>query len=96
MNCPYCGAGFAPGTIIARTSVCPQCGKDLHTCISCRFYHPGLHYDCSEDIDEPVVEKDLPNFCGSFMLKDGKALTKDEQQRKKEEALAKANALFDF
>ena len=43
---------------IFRTSVCPECGSDLHSCKNCRFYEVGSHYDCHETIDELVKDKE--------------------------------------
>ncbi|MGX8677725.1 MAG: hypothetical protein ACQGQO_01295 [Sphaerochaetaceae bacterium] len=65
-SCPYCNAPIDGA--IGRQTVCPKCGKSLHTCKACRFYHPGDHYDCLEDIDEQVDDKSAQNFCDSFMI----------------------------
>ncbi|MCQ2398474.1 MAG: hypothetical protein MJ052_04130 [Sphaerochaetaceae bacterium] len=43
---------------------------EKHTCINCRFYQPGAHYDCHENVDELVKDKNRPNFCESFSLSD--------------------------
>lgn len=67
-TCPYCGKPI--DFTIGRTTICPACSKELHTCSACRFYSPGAHYDCSEDVDELVADKSRPNFCDSFVLTD--------------------------
>lgn len=51
---------------IGRTTLCGSCGKEVRVCYNCRFYAPGLQWDCRERIDEPVREKDRANFCGFF------------------------------
>ena len=51
---------------ISRTSICPDCGRDLHVCRNCQFYAPGQHYDCHETVDEPVRNKERANFCDYF------------------------------
>ncbi|MBO5137472.1 MAG: hypothetical protein J6B81_03125 [Spirochaetaceae bacterium] len=53
---------------IYRTSVCPECGTDLHCCRNCKFYSPNSHYDCHESIDELVVDKERANFCDWFSV----------------------------
>ena len=55
-----------PEGTIYRDSTCPSCGADLHSCINCKFYAPGSHYDCHETIEEPVRDKERSNFCDFF------------------------------
>lgn len=47
--------------------------KEKHTCLNCKFYLQGAHYDCRENIDELVKDKDRPNFCEFFSLDPVKA-----------------------
>jgi hypothetical protein len=51
---------------IGRTTLCEACGKEVRVCFNCRFYAPGLQWDCRERIEEGVLEKDRANFCGFF------------------------------
>ncbi|MCR4626435.1 MAG: hypothetical protein K5640_02190 [Treponema sp.] len=67
--CWKCGSTIEKGTLISRTSECPVCGKDLHSCKNCKFYSPGSHYDCHETIDELVKDKEKANFCDSFSVR---------------------------
>lgn len=53
----------------------------LRMCINCRFYCKGAHYDCKENVDELVKDKDRPNFCEWFSL-DAKAASENEEIRK--------------
>lgn len=66
--CWKCGSSITEA-FISRTSECPVCGKDLHSCRNCVFYSPGSHYDCHESIDELVKDKESANFCDSFSVK---------------------------
>jgi predicted RNA-binding Zn-ribbon protein involved in translation (DUF1610 family) len=66
--CYFCGASIGADTKIYRSSTCPSCGKDLKICLNCRFYDPGVHWQCRETIPEPVREKDRANFCDYFQL----------------------------
>lgn len=90
--CRKCGE---PITLqeIYRSSTCPSCGADLHSCVNCKFYAPGSHYDCHETIDEPVREKSRANFCGSFSVArnpNGKSADSDKAKK----AIDAFNALF--
>lgn len=64
--CWKCSEPLDTSVEIYRTSVCPACGTDLHSCRNCRFYDPGAHYDCHETVDELVTDKERANFCDFF------------------------------
>ena len=65
-NCYNCGTEFE--NKVYRNTECSICGKDAKVCLNCRFYSPGSHWDCSENIREAVREKDRANFCDFFEL----------------------------
>lgn len=65
--CKKCGKPFPEG-LITRLSTCGYCGRDLHSCVNCKFYSPGSHYDCHETIDELVEDKEKANFCDYFSV----------------------------
>lgn len=65
--CRKCGKPILKNEI-TRSSTCDNCGADLHSCVNCRFYAPGSHYDCHESVDELVKDKDRSNFCDSFSV----------------------------
>ncbi len=66
--CWKCGKNIET-EIIGRSSECPFCHKDLHSCKNCSFYEPGSHYDCHETVQDPVSDKERANFCDSFKVK---------------------------
>jgi hypothetical protein len=89
--CYHCGSPIARGSGIARTAVCEGCGRDLHVCRNCRFYTPGVHWDCAETVDEQVVDKERSNFCDSFSVNPkfheastGEAGGRDKENRARE------------
>lgn len=53
---------------VYRSSIC-SCGTDLHSCLNCRHYSPGSHYDCFETVEELVKDKERANFCDWFSVK---------------------------
>ncbi len=73
-------------------SYCPRCGKPLHSCVNCVFLAPGAYHDCHEGVEEEVTQKEEANFCDWFRL----GSCGDSHLKKKEAALAKAEALFTF
>jgi hypothetical protein len=66
VNCYHCGAAISPELTKQRSAVCPQCSRDLRVCLNCKFYSPGDHWDCRENISELVKDKDRSNFCDWF------------------------------
>ncbi len=58
---------------VYRTTECPGCGREVKACKNCRFYSPGVHWDCKETIPEAVREKDRVNFCDYFELPKGES-----------------------
>ena len=67
---------------------------ELHMCINCRFFLKGAHYDCRENVDELVKDKDRPNFCEWFSL-DEKAAA-ENAALKKEKASSAEDAFNRF
>ena len=67
--CKKCGKPIdKKSSEIFRSSTCSFCGADLHSCVNCRFYSPGNHYDCRETVDELVTDKERANFCEYFSV----------------------------
>ncbi|MGL4987577.1 MAG: hypothetical protein ACRC5H_10660 [Treponemataceae bacterium] len=66
---------------------CPYCHADVHCCKNCTFYSIDSHYECHEDVDERVSNKEKANFCEYFVI---------ATANKKEESDTKKNALQSF
>ena len=88
--CPFCKTQI--DFTIGRTTVCPSCKKELHSCRCCEYYSPGNHWDCRESIEEPVTDKERGNFCDSFVL--AKKEIANHSSDKSAEARKKLEALF--
>ena len=81
--CRKCGKPVLTAEVY-RTTVCADCGADLHSCINCKYYAPGSHYDCHATVDELVSYKERANFCHSFSLnKDFSASTSNASKEQK-------------
>ncbi|WP_298533367.1 hypothetical protein [uncultured Treponema sp.] len=91
--CKKCGKPISQ-TQIFRTSTCEFCGADLHSCVNCKFYSPGSHYDCHETIDELVKDKESANFCDYFSVAQIDAGTGNQGSSKSDQARAAFAALF--
>lgn len=88
--CHHCHKAVDPLLIIGTPTLCPNCGKPLHSCYNCRFYCPGTYHDCLEGVEEFIVEKKEANFCDFFMLGEDNL----EEERKKTDAKKRAEAFF--
>ena len=76
---------------VVRADTCPSCNKDLRCCKNCRFWDPGAHNQCRENLTEYVPDREKANFCASFEIRQGK-LGEGEDLAK---AKSKLDALFD-
>ena len=96
--CWKCKEPILDGLEIFRSTTCSHCGTDLHSCMNCRFYEPGSHYDCHETIDELVSDKERSNFCDYFSAKTDFAPAQDgfghQSQQKKQAARTAFDNLF--
>lgn len=56
---------------VGRREMCAFCSADLHVCMNCRFYDPGVYNACRESQAERVLVKDRSNFCDYFDFRIG-------------------------
>ncbi|MGI6466826.1 MAG: hypothetical protein ACOXZZ_04455 [Sphaerochaetaceae bacterium] len=90
-SCYFCQTEIDPLMTIGHQSLCPNCGRDLKVCLNCKFYSPSSYKECTENIEEHVINKDIANFCDHFVM--GVAKSKGST-KKKEDALKAFNSLF--
>ena len=57
---------------VVRQDTCPSCDADLRCCKNCRFWDPGAHNQCRENLSEYVPDRQKANFCASFEIRRGK------------------------
>lgn len=79
-------------TEVHRTTECPECHADLHSCKGCDFYAPGNHFDCKETVEDLVSDKERSNFCDFF--KTSKNISNTSGNDKAQAAKDAFNALF--
>ncbi len=66
--CWKCKKNTVTGSIY-RSTECPICSTDLHSCLNCKFYDESFHYQCRESVPELVKDKENRNFCDYFVEK---------------------------
>ena len=76
--------------MVGRRDVCPACMADLRICKMCQFYDPKAYNECRESQADRVQDKEKANFCDYFKI----GSTGSNQDKEKQDALAKAAALF--
>jgi hypothetical protein len=78
IQCWKCGKTL-PNLLLpfSRYEECSTCKADLHACISCKNYAPGLSDACSEDRADFVLDKEKANFCDFFRV-NSKAYSKKD------------------
>ena len=81
-------------TEVHRSTECPLCKADLRCCKACKFYSPGSHYDCKENVDSSVTEKEKANFCDFFSVNTSLSAGGSGSEDKAKAAKDAFNALF--
>lgn len=80
---------------VTRLTECPLCSCDLHCCKGCKFYSAGNHWDCKENIDSIVLDKERSNFCDFFAAnKVVKSNDESKEKSNKDNARDLFNSLF--
>lgn len=75
---------------IGRRDTCPGCGADLRCCLNCAFYDTHYANACREPNADPVIDKEVGNFCDFFTFSDHQA----QQRPAATGARAQLEALF--
>ena len=64
MRCSLCGAIVPQDVEVGDDSQCPKCNADLKTCKNCRHFDTGAQFECTQQIPERVMKKDMRNKIG--------------------------------
>ena len=91
-NCHKCGKPLSDTykVMVSRSDTCPHCRADLRCCKMCQFYDTKAYNDCRESMADRVVEKEKSNFCDYYKFGPGS----NDAEKQRQDALAKATALF--
>lgn len=89
-NCWSCGHEIDTDTKVGRKDECPNCYADLHCCKNCRFWDPGFHNECRENISHFIRDREKANFCMSFELRP----SNEDRSAEADDARSRLDALF--
>ncbi len=92
-KCALCGREEKHPAISA-TSICPGCGKPLHSCTNCSFFNSGAPLECTKPIAARIENKSRANDCSYFEPKTLRSIRGDAGTQKPVDARAAFNALF--
>ncbi|WP_460056478.1 hypothetical protein [Spirochaeta dissipatitropha] len=83
---------------LGRSTLCANCGADLHVCLNCRHYDPAAAYQCRESVDREITDKDRGNFCDFFQLplpgESVRGISPGKSNDKADDARKKLSSLF--
>lgn len=65
-HCHKCGEPWTISSQPGRGEVCMKCRADLRVCLNCAHYDRRVAHQCKERRAEPVLEKEVGNFCEYF------------------------------
>src|SRR3984885_2992982 len=66
LHCHACGEPWTLSGNPGRGEVCMKCRADLRVCLNCQNYDSRVAQQCRERRAEPVLEKNVGNFCEYF------------------------------
>jgi hypothetical protein len=67
-HCHNCGWEWNLAGQPGRGDSCHRCGVDLRVCLNCASYQKHIAHECRDRRAEPVMEKNMGNFCEYFEL----------------------------
>jgi hypothetical protein len=70
------------------------CRKDLRVCLNCVSYDRSAAHQCRERRADPVLEKDVGNFCEYFDLARRTYVATDKANKREDAAREKLKKLF--
>lgn len=67
--CWNCGKPTGILTKVARNDQCDSCLADLRCCRGCRHFDPTRRFQCRENVERNIVDKEKSNFCDFFQMR---------------------------
>ena len=68
--CWSCGRTTGIDRKVFRNDECPHCMAALRCCRGCRHFDPTRRFQCRESIEYNVADKEKPNLCDFFQMRD--------------------------
>ena len=70
LMCWNCGRPTGIEGKVVRADACPHCLADLRCCRGCRHFDPLSRFQCRENVDSPIGNKEKSNFCDFYQFRD--------------------------
>ncbi|HEY3762844.1 MAG TPA: hypothetical protein VGN23_13955 [Verrucomicrobiae bacterium] len=93
-HCHKCGEPWILSGQPGRGETCMKCRADLRICLNCAHYDRSVAHQCRERRAEPVLEKDLGNFCEYFEFAFREWKPKDNSNSREAAAREQLKKLF--
>lgn len=93
-HCHKCGEPWTLSGNPGRGESCMKCRADLRVCLNCTHYDRGMAHQCRERRAEPVLEKEMGNFCEYFEFAVRKWTPKSENNSREVAAREQLKKLF--
>lgn len=93
-HCHNCGAEWMIKGQPGRGEICMTCRVDLRVCLNCVSYDPHVAHQCRERRAEPVLEKNVGNFCEYFDFARRVWKSKDKTDKRADSARETMKKLF--
>ena len=96
LMCWNCGKPTGIQGKVMRSDSCVDCLADLRCCRGCRHFDPTRRFQCRENIEAPIANKEKNNFCDFFQMRNvvKKPGGISSQQDSKEDRKKKFDDLF--
>lgn len=93
-HCHNCGESWTLDGQPGRGETCMKCRADLRVCLNCAHYDRNMAHQCRERRAEPVLEKDVGNFCEYFEFALRNRQPKNESNSRENVAREELKKLF--
>lgn len=68
--CWSCGKPTGIVARVMRSDQCDNCSADLRCCRGCRHFYPLRRFQCKEQIESYISDKEKNNLCDFFQKRD--------------------------
>jgi hypothetical protein len=93
-HCHNCGTEWTFTAQPGRGETCMNCRVDLRVCLNCTSYDPTAAHQCRDRRADPVLEKEVGNFCEYFDFARREWVPKDKTDKRGDSAREQMKKLF--
>lgn len=66
LRCPNCGRSVHDVSAVTSETGCPHCNAPLHCCRTCAHFDSSARWQCREEIEAAVGDKNKANQCAQY------------------------------